>query len=89
MKSSLHANQNISDFKYEIQTKSHVIPVNKVNSIETEIPIGQIIDLNQSFVINKNSSFKIKTIYSGKQLTDSTEFCIVENYYFLFNGERL
>jgi len=87
LKSSLHANKNIADFKYEIQTESFVIPVEKVNSINTEISAGQTINLNQSFSINKNSSFKIKTIYSGIQFPDSTEFCIVENYYFLFNGE--
>ena len=87
LKSSLHANKNIADFKYEIQTESFVIPVEKVSSIKKEISAGQIINLNQSFSINKNSSFKIKTIYSGKQFPDSTEFCIVENYYFLFNGE--
>jgi hypothetical protein len=84
--SSFTSNKSISDFKYEIQTVSFVIPTNELNSIETEISAGQKIDISQSFVINKNSSFKIKTIYSGKEHPDSTDFCIVENYYFYYNG---
>ncbi len=76
----IQANTNLIDFRTEIQCASFVeligIEGNEINSFAFQ----QKNQLKFKYKIHQNSSFKIKAVFTGVQLPDSTKFTQIEFY---------